>query len=151
MVKYGVFSFSFFFSLFLFANEVTVSEPIIRLLPPSVKNTAAYLTLVNKSDKDIELVSGYSQVAARVELHDHVMKGDLMQMVKQDSIMLRAGESLKFQPSGLHVMLLGLKEPLKKSQEIEINLVAKDGYEIKVIGIVDDLNNASSYHQKHHE
>jgi periplasmic copper chaperone A len=36
---------------------------------------------------------------------------------------VEAGQELKFEPNGMHLMLMGLKKPLVEGQTFELNLV----------------------------
>ena len=56
---------------------------------------------------------GTSPVAARVELHEMAMDGDVMQMRAVPALELPAGKARRTQARRQHVMLIGLKQPLK--------------------------------------
>lgn len=109
--------------------ELVISEAKVRLLPPGVPNTSAYFVAENTSESDIVLVSGYASFVSKVELHNHVMKGEVMKMEKQDEVIIAAGESVRFQPGGLHLMLFGLitKGVLKEGQVVRLSLIQKNG------------------------
>ncbi|AWL12499.1 hypothetical protein HMF8227_02034 [Saliniradius amylolyticus] len=106
---------------------VSSSEARIRLLPPGVPNTAAYVTVLNSGEKDITIVGAQSDVAERVELHNHVMDDGMMSMQKQDEIPLPAGSEVRFQPGGYHIMLFDLKAPLSANTPVSIRLLLDNG------------------------
>lgn len=85
---------------------------------------AAYMTL--KSSTDATLVSATSPVSTSVEIHSMTMDNGVMKMRMLDSLPLPAGKPVKLEPSGFHLMLLGLKKPLKAGDKIEISLTLKD-------------------------
>ena len=124
--------------------EVEISDATIRLLPPSVPNTSAYFTVTNTSDQDVSLVGGSADIAEKTELHNHIMQGEVMRMEKQDAVVISAGETVKFAPGGLHMMIFGLKQPLKKEQIIPLALITKDGQQINFSAVVVSPN------QHHH-
>jgi copper(I)-binding protein len=124
--------------------EVEISDATIRLLPPSVPNTSAYFTVTNTSDQDVSLVGGSADIAEKTELHNHIMQGEVMRMEKQDAVVIPAGETVKFAPGGLHMMIFGLKQPLKKEQIIPLALITKDGQHINFSAVVVSPN------QHHH-
>ena len=64
--------------------EVTISNASVRLLPPGVPNTSAYFTINNTSQQDVYLVGAKSEIAGLIELHNHVMEGEVMKMQKQN-------------------------------------------------------------------
>jgi copper(I)-binding protein len=78
------------------------------------------------------LVGGNTPVAQRFELHTMSMKGDVMEMRQVDAIELPAGKKVEFKPGGLHVMFIGLKQPLKLGSKVPVTLKLEKGGEVKV-------------------
>jgi hypothetical protein len=75
-----------------------------------------------------QLIGATSPVAATVELHTHVMEGDVMRMRPVKAIEVNAGEPAVLKPGGLHVMLIGLRAPLKQGASFPLTLTfAKSG------------------------
>ncbi len=102
-------------------------------------NSAVYMTLVNGTSADDELLSASSDVAEAVELHESKMgENGEMQMIPQASISLEAGAKVEFKPGGLHVMLIGLKQDLKAGDEFELTLHFKDHADITLKVIVKE-------------
>lgn len=86
------------------------------------KNGAAYMTLHNVGAGPDKLLSAASPVAVKVELHNHIMVGNVAQMRPVDAIEVSPGSPTVLQPGGLHVMLLDLKAPLKAGQSFPVTL-----------------------------
>ncbi len=102
-------------------------------------SSAVYMTLVNGTSADDELLSASSDVAEAVELHESKMgENGEMQMIPQASISLEAGAKVEFKPGGLHVMLIGLKQDLKAGDEFELTLHFKDHADITLKVIVKE-------------
>ena len=55
-----------------------------------------------------------------------------MRMERVDSVEIKAGEAVRLEPMGLHIMLIGLKRPLKKGSEVPITLTFRDGSTVTV-------------------
>ena len=104
--------------------QVTVDKPWVRTTVAQQTTTAAYLTIT--SAKGGKLVSASSPVAASVDVHEMKMDGDMMKMRAVDAVPLPAGRPVEFKPNGLHVMLTGLKAPLKAGDVVPIRLVVED-------------------------
>ena len=104
--------------------QVTVDKPWIRTTVAQQTTTAAYLTIT--SAKGGKLVSASSPAAASVDVHEMKMDGDLMKMRAVDSLALPAGQPVEFKPNGLHIMLTGLKAPVKAGDVVPIRLVVED-------------------------
>lgn len=83
---------------------------------------AAFLTLDNGKGPDDRLLSAQGDVSTTVELHTHHMENGVMEMRKVDDIPVPAGKTVKLQPGGLHVMLIGLKAPLVEGETFPLTL-----------------------------
>ncbi len=96
------------------------------------KATGAFMKLTAK--ENAKLVSASSPVAGVVEIHEMKMEENVMKMRAIPSLDLPAGKAVELKPGGYHVMLMDLKEPLKKETTVPLTLVVKDdkGVESKV-------------------
>jgi len=110
---------SMMFSLSSYA-EVSSRDAWIRLLPPGVKTTAAYLTLT--SDVDDRLLAASSPAATSIELHESSMRDGMMEMNHVGAIDLPAGKPVALEPGGLHMMVMGLNQPLVKGKDVVMTL-----------------------------
>ena len=99
-------------------------------------NGAAYLSI--RSAAADELLSVASTIADAVEIHESTMSGDVMEMHQLQSVPLHAGEEVIFEPGGLHIMLIGLKQDLKPGEEFEITMQFKNSEDLKVSVTVQD-------------
>jgi copper(I)-binding protein len=78
------------------------------------------------------LLGGSTPVAQRLELHTMAMQGDVMQMRELEAVDLPAGKRVEFKPGGLHVMFVGLKQPLALGSKIPVTLKFEKAGEVKV-------------------
>jgi copper(I)-binding protein len=102
-------------------GDITIEHPYARATGPGMSIGGAYLTLANQG-KDDRLLSASAPVAADVQLHLMKMEGDVMRMRQVDGIDLPAGKPVVLAPGGLHVMLIGLKAPLKEGDRFPLTL-----------------------------
>lgn len=86
------------------------------------ENGAIYFVIDNQSSNADALTGISSDVAEAIEMHESTMSGDVMQMQQLDSVPLEHSSEIKFEPGGLHVMLVDLKKDLNVGDEIEIAL-----------------------------
>ena len=100
-------------------------------------NGAVYFSI--RSSEADELVSMTSDMAEAVEMHESRMSGDVMEMRQLTSVPLRAGEEITFEPGGLHVMLVNLKQDLNAGDEIEITLHFRNYQDIPLRVPVQDV------------
>lgn len=110
-----------------FAQNITASDAFARETPPSAKVGGAFVSLTNSGDDDT-LTAAESPVADRIELHNHTMIDGIMKMREvEGGIPLPSGETVMLKPGGLHIMLMGLKQPLKKGETLPLTLHFESG------------------------
>ncbi|MDX1528396.1 MAG: copper chaperone PCu(A)C, partial [Gammaproteobacteria bacterium] len=85
------------------------------------------------------LVGASSPVAAQVEIHSHAMEGGLMTMRRLNSLPLNPGEYVSLEPGGKHLMLIGLKRPLKEGDQIALTLRFEKAPALEVMVTVEPL------------
>ncbi len=99
-------------------------------------NGAVYFVI--RSPAADELLGVASDVADAAEMHESLMSGDVMEMHHLSSVPLKAGEEVVFEPGGLHIMLIGLKQDLKLGDEFDITLQFKSHGDIQLSVPVQD-------------
>ena len=104
------------------SGGVTAENPFARPSAGMSGAGAAYMTIRAGAVAD-RLVSASAAVAGKVELHDHIRDGNVMRMRKIETIEIPAGGAAELKPGGLHVMLIGLKAPLKTGESFALTLV----------------------------
>jgi copper(I)-binding protein len=105
-------------------------------------NSAAYLLLHNHSANEDALVGASSEIATTAEIHLSQMKADgAMEMTKQESVVLPADGEVEFKPGSYHIMLVRLKQDLKKGDEITLILHFKNHEDIPLtVPVLDSPN-----------
>jgi hypothetical protein len=109
------------------ADAVHTMEPSVRMVPPGQDQTGAYVTLHNADKRDHALVGAASPAARVTELHTVIDEGGMKKMRPVPKIDIPAGGQTKLQPGGLHIMLIGLKQPLAEGANVPITLTFEDG------------------------
>jgi len=104
--------------------QVTVADPWVRTTVAQQTTTAAYMTIT--SLKGGKLVDASSPVAASAEVHEMKMDGDMMKMRPVEALPLPAGKPVELKTGAYHMMLMGLKAPVKAGDVVPIKLVIED-------------------------
>ena len=104
------------------AGTIEIEHPWARATAEGMANGAVFLKLGNEGKEGDRLISAASPAAAKVELHTHIDDNGVMKMREINAIDLAAGSAVKLAPGGLHIMLLGLIEPLKKGKAFPLTL-----------------------------
>ena len=104
--------------------QVTVDKPWVRTTVAQQTTTGAFMTIT--SAQDGKLVSASSPIAASVEVHEMKMEGDVMKMRPVDALPLPAGKPVDLKSGSYHIMMMGLKAPVKAGDVVPIKLVVED-------------------------
>ena len=130
-------------------GQVEIQEPWIRATAPGQKTAAGYMTVRNNSAQPERLVGGSSEAAAKVQTHVSVKDGDIMRMREVKGYDIPAKGSFELKPNGSHLMLVGLKRPLKEGEKVPVVLKFEKSGEVKVDFEVRPLSASASGHQHH--
>lgn len=109
------------------ADTLTVDDPYVREVPPGSPATAAFMTLHNSGDSAVRLISADNSIAEHTELHNHVNVDGVMQMRQVEAIEVPAGGSALLAPGGLHLMMIGLQNPVSEGDQVELSLTFDNG------------------------
>jgi hypothetical protein len=103
-------------------GTIAVQDAWARATLGQARNGAAYLSLSAIGPGADRLISASSTAAAKTELHNHVMVGNVAQMRPVDAIEVAPGSPTLLQPGGLHIMLIDLKAPLQAGTSFPVTL-----------------------------
>lgn len=114
------------------AGDIAVESPWTRAAGANA-NGAGFMALRNTGTLPDRLVSAASPAARVVELHTHIRDGDVMRMRPVADIPVPPGQTVRLQPGGLHVMLIGLTRPMERGERIPVTLRFERGGEVTVM------------------
>ena len=103
------------------ASDITFERVWARPSPGNATNGAAYFTIVDHGKPD-RLVGVSTPAAAKAEIHETINDNGVMKMRGVAAVPLVPGTPVSFSPGGYHVMLLGLKAPLKAGDSFPLTL-----------------------------
>lgn len=109
------------------ADLLQIEHPYAYATTSVQKNGAVFMTFLNFSVRDEVLTKAESDIAERVELHTHIMDGDVMMMREVEGFEIPKKGELMLEPTGHHIMLFGLKEALKPDSTFPMVLHFADG------------------------
>ncbi|WP_375748476.1 copper chaperone PCu(A)C [Vibrio sp. HN007] len=109
------------------AADIDVHHPYARAMPPGAPASAVFVTLMNKGDNDRTIVSASTPAAGIVELHDHIMDGDVMKMRQVPEIKIPAKGKTVLKPGSLHIMMFELQKAFVEGDDIEVTINYKNG------------------------
>lgn len=131
------------------AADIEIHHPWARATAPSAANGAAFMVIYNTGADD-RIVSAAADVSNTVELHTHVMDGDIMRMREVEAIEVPGGGPTELKPGGLHIMFMGLDQPLKEGESFPLTLRFENAGEITVDVAIDKPGAMGPHHGNGH-
>ena len=117
------------------AGAIVIDHPYSPPTPGGASTGAVYFrTLKNTGREPDRLLSATSPAATTVELHRSTIENDVMKMRQLPALDLPPGASLKVRHGGeIHLMLVGLKAPLKNGDRFPVRLKFERAGEREVV------------------
>ena len=101
-----------------------IGHPWARATPPSAPAGGGFFTVTNTGSTPDRLISVRSPAADIVQIHEMKMDGSVMRMREvEKGLEIPAGKSVTLAPGGYHLMMMGLKGPLKQGTQVPVTLV----------------------------
>jgi copper(I)-binding protein len=103
-------------------DDIGVDDP---WAPPTAGDTGSfYAVFDNNSGETDLLIDGYSPACGRIEIHrtDVVDGTETMSRASAADLRVGNGDSLTFEPGGLHIMCIDMQEPFVEGQAVSLEL-----------------------------
>ena len=114
-------------------GSLKIGHPWARATPPTAPSGGGFLTVTNTGTTADRLVSVTSPAAAQVQVHEMKMDGTIMRMRElENGLEIPPGATVALAPGGFHLMMMGLKAPLKEATRVPVTLVFEKAGKIDV-------------------
>ena len=123
-------------------GDIAIGHPHARATAPGQPTGGAYLRLENHGAQPDRLIAASADVSRSVELHQMAMQGDVMRMRQIAAVELPPNQSVRLEPGATHLMLVGLKAPLKEGDRFPMTLTFEKAGEVKVDVVVEGVKPA---------
>ncbi|KAB0678116.1 copper chaperone PCu(A)C [Aureimonas leprariae] len=121
-------------------GSIVVGHPWSRATPPAAKTGGGYLTLTNGGTSDDRLLSARSPAAPDVQIHEMKVENGVMTMRRlENGLPVPAGQEVALKPGASHLMLIGLRQPLKAGDSVPLTLVFEKAGAVDVTLKVEKL------------
>jgi copper(I)-binding protein len=114
------------------AKSIVVDHPWARATPAGAKTGAAYMTLINNGSAGDRLLAATTPVADKIQFHSVSEDNGVSRMREMHDVAVAPGAKVAFGPGGMHVMLVGLKQPLKEGQTFPLSLTFEKAGKVDV-------------------
>lgn len=104
-------------------SGIHLTQAWARATPGAATTGAVYLTVSNSGTVADTLTAMATPAAEKAELHETKMANGVMEMRPVPALPIAPGQSITLDPaSGYHIMLVGLKAPLREGDHLTLTL-----------------------------
>ena len=113
-------------------GDLSITGAFSRATPPGAPVAGGFMTIHNAGGDD-RLVSAHAAVAARTEIHEMTMQGDVMRMrALPEGLAIPAGATVELKPGGLHLMFMEPNQPFAEGATVPVTLTFEKAGEVTV-------------------
>ena len=127
------------------AEDVTIgglkiSAPWARATPKGASVGGGYMKITNTGTVSDRLIGGSTDISDSFEVHEMTMDGGVMKMRPvTGGLEIKPGQTVTLDPSGYHVMFVGLKDQLKQGDRFKATLQFAQAGKVDVDFIIEGL------------
>jgi copper(I)-binding protein len=122
------------------AGDLVITQAWSRATPGGAKVGGGYLTIENKGSTPDRLIGGSADVAGKVEVHEMAVNNGVMTMRPlENGLAIEPGKTIKLAPGGYHLMLLDLKNSLKRGEKVPLTLEFEKAGKVKAVFDVEAI------------
>lgn len=105
------------------AGDLVISQAWARATPGGAKTGGGFLTIENKGSTPDKLIGASADAVGKVEVHEMTTNDGVMKMRPvEGGLAIDPGKTVKLAPGGYHLMMMGLKAPLKQGDKLPVTL-----------------------------
>lgn len=143
-------------SALLFASSPAFAGPSTIHIEQSwaragTSSSAAYVTIHNGGRQTDRLIGASSPAARNVSIHNTSTVGGVMRMRGAGPLPIAAGGRLTMKSGGTHVMLVGLKQPLRPGTRLPLTLRFEKAGSVQVSVPVLPPGSSPAAAKQHHD
>lgn len=113
-------------------GQVSIDHPWSPPTPAGRPVGVAYLSITNHGKTAESLLRVSTPAADDVQIHQTTIDGGMAHMRPLEEVEIAPGKTVKIEPGGIHLMLMGLKRELATGTTVPLTLVFRDAGAITV-------------------
>ncbi len=117
-------------------RSLSIEEAWIREAPPTANVMAAYLTVKNTGRNPASILSITSPAFNSIEIHRTTIINGIARMEPVNTLVIPPGNEVRFEPGGMHLMLVGPNRALRDGDEIKLSFTLDNGNSLSIMAIV---------------
>jgi periplasmic copper chaperone A len=127
------------------AGDLKIDHPWSRVTPDGARAAGGFMTITNNGTVSDRLVGGTFVQSEKFEVHEMSMTDGVMKMRQLDKgLEIKPGQTVELKPGSFHVMLIGLKQPMKDGDKIKGTVVFERAGTIEVDYKIEPMGTRSS-------
>jgi uncharacterized protein YcnI/copper(I)-binding protein len=134
-------------------GSLKIAQAWSRATPGGARVAGGYLSVTNTGNEPERLTGGSAAFAERVEIHEMATVNGVMTMRGlAGGLVIAPGQTVELKPGGLHVMFMGLRQPLAQGQSVKVRLTFERAGPVEVefrIGTVGGRAAPADDHSHH--
>lgn len=130
------------------AGAISIIHPIARATVAG-RPAAAYMAIANDGETADRLIGARSPAFAAAELHQSSEEGGVARMAPVGPVEIAPGDTILLEQGGMHVMLIGATETLRRGDEFPLILIFEQAGEVEVPVRVEDVSAREPDHAGH--
>lgn len=115
------------------ANPIVIEQPWARATPGGARTGAAYMTLINNGSSGDRLLGATTPLADKVQFHKETEDNGVSRMREVPTVDLEPGAKIIFKPGEMHMMIVGLKQPLTEGKTFQLTLQFEKAGNVEVM------------------
>ena len=113
-------------------EAMIINDAWVREVPPGSSVSAAYMTIQNKGNDD-QLIAISSDFSETAELHTSKVDDSGVATMEMINVLdIPSGKTVELKPGGMHIMLIGIKEPLVGKESVNLKLEFNQAGDIQI-------------------
>jgi copper(I)-binding protein len=129
------------------SGSFEIFHPSAPATTEEAKNAVVFMTIDSRGVAPDRLVGAESPVAERIELHRHETENGATKMRPVDAVDLPPGTCVKLKASGVHLMLVGIRQALVEYASFPMILIFEHAGRIDVEIQVDEASATEPAHE----
>jgi copper(I)-binding protein len=101
-------------------GPIHIAQPWTRATPKGAAVAGGYMKITNKGTESDRMSCVSATVATQCQIHNMTIEQGVAKMRPlPDGLEIKPGASVELKPGSLHLMFVGLKQPLEKGKQVK--------------------------------
>jgi len=114
---------------------------------PGARNGAMFVEITNQGNTDDRLIAVRTDMAKKAQLHTQVIEDGIARMRRVEGIDIPAGGTVRLEPGGMHIMLLGIQGMQMDGAMVPVTLVFEGAGDISLTAAIEGMMQGAGEHE----